>query len=142
MHHRVPSHARSVRFSTDIECQVVRLRDFRLIADRIVDISRSGMLVSPAAPVLTAEPVLVSFRVPRWGRWVDAEGFVARVVHGRRPGEMHRGLGLSIETMPEPGRYALEQSMRWMPPVLPKLRLGRRRYPRGVRCLLRGRRVA
>ncbi len=77
-------------------CQVVRLRDFQLIADRIEDLSPDGMLVGPADPVLTGEPVLVSFRVPGLADYVDAEAIVTRVVHGRRPGEIRRELGLSL----------------------------------------------
>src|SRR5882724_9562408 len=77
----------SSRHTVKIECQVVRERDFSLIADRVVDLSASGALVGPADPALTGERILVSFRIPRSTLWVDAEATVSRVVHGRRPGE-------------------------------------------------------
>jgi hypothetical protein len=72
--------SRAVRHTAKIDCQVVRLRDFRLIADRIEDISSEGLLVSPADPVLTGEEVVVTFRVPGLADWVDAEAVVTRVV--------------------------------------------------------------
>ena len=36
------------RHAVHIPCQVVRERDFRLVADRIVSLSQSGMVVTPA----------------------------------------------------------------------------------------------
>jgi len=51
-------------------------RDFRLIGDRIVDLSTSGMLVTPADPVLTGERVIASFRLPNSTYWIDVEGTV------------------------------------------------------------------
>ena len=44
---------RPVRHLARLSCQVVRERDFQLIADRIVDLSSSGLRVAPADPVLT-----------------------------------------------------------------------------------------
>ena len=46
---------RSTRHAVGLNCQVVRERDFRLIADRIVNLSASGLVVSPADPALTAD---------------------------------------------------------------------------------------
>ena len=71
-------------------CQVVRERDFRLVADRIENLSPSGMLVGPADPVLTGERLIVSFCLPGYGVWIDTEATVSRVVHGRRKGEHRR----------------------------------------------------
>ena len=42
------AHRRATRHSVRLECQVVRERDFQLVADRIVNLSTSGILVSPA----------------------------------------------------------------------------------------------
>jgi hypothetical protein len=55
---------RSTRRTARVECQVVRLRDFQLVADRIENLSPNGMLVGPADPVLTGEPVIISFCMP------------------------------------------------------------------------------
>jgi hypothetical protein len=78
-----------------LDCQVVREHDFQLVADLAVDLSTRGMLVRGRRRVLTGEEVIVSFKPPRSSRWFDAQGTVARVVHGRRPGD--RGLSFGIE---------------------------------------------
>jgi hypothetical protein len=85
-----PHRGRPPRHLVHVPCQAVRERDFRLVAAKIVDLSLGGMLVGPALPVLTGDRILVSFRSPRWGVWVDAEAIVARVVHGRRRTESGR----------------------------------------------------
>jgi hypothetical protein len=120
------SRRRPPRLATHIPAQVVRLSDFSLVADRIVDISDTGMLVQPAEPVLTGDELILSFRAPAWGRWIDAEATVIRVLHGRRPGERCRALGLSYRVLDPRARLVLEQSMRWMPPAPPRHRPGRR----------------
>ena len=87
------SQRRTLRRSARVHCQVVRDRDFRLVGSHAVDVSPMGMLVASDEVVLTGEPVLVSFRLPRSLYWFDAQATVARVVHGRRPGDRGRCLG-------------------------------------------------
>jgi hypothetical protein len=116
--------SRAVRHTAKIECQVVRLSDFQLIADRIEDVSEIGMLVGPADPVLTGEPVVVSFRVPGLADYVDAEAVVTRVVHGRRPGEIRRELGLEITHMNRWSKLLLRSYARRLPPIPPRYRRG------------------
>jgi hypothetical protein len=120
------SHRRSARHTVKVPCQVVRERDFRLVADRIVDLSESGLQVMPADPVLTGERLIVSFRLPRSRLWIDAEATVARVVHGRRPGEYTRGLGLVFDDLGRLSRYVLRGALRTAPPTPPGMRPGRR----------------
>lgn len=80
-----------------IDCQVVREHDFLLVADLALDLSTTGMLVrSCGARLLTGEELLVAFRPPRCNVWIDAQATVARVVHGRRPGD-NTGLSFGIE---------------------------------------------
>jgi hypothetical protein len=76
-------------------CQVVREHDFQLVGDLALDLSTRGMLVRATHRILTGEEVLVSFKPPRSNDWFDAQGVVARVVHGRRPGDY--GLSFGIE---------------------------------------------
>jgi hypothetical protein len=106
----------------------VRERDFRLVADRVLDLSTGGLLVGPADPVLTGERVLVSFAGS--AGWIDAEAVVARVVHGRRRGEHSRALGLSFEALDAESRLALERALGVCVPVPPGQRTERRVAPR------------
>ncbi len=91
----------SFRRYVRIDCQVVREHDFRLIGDLALDLSTKGMLVRAVLPresgvcVLTGEEIVVSFQLPRSNVWFDAQGVIARVLHGRRPGDY--GLSFGIE---------------------------------------------
>jgi hypothetical protein len=108
-----------------LECQVVRERDFQLIADRIENLSTWGALVGPADAVLTGEAVLVSFRLPD-GTWIDASAVVTRVLHGRRPGESTRRLGIEFRDLTEYDRYLLRRAIGHRPLAPPGARPGRR----------------
>jgi hypothetical protein len=115
---------------------VVRERDFRLLADRMLDLSATGVLVGPADPALTGERLLVSFRIPRSSVWVDAEATVTRVVHGRRPGEFSRSLALEFEELEALPRFILKEALRTVPSAPPRSAPGRRSSPSLVRGLL------
>jgi hypothetical protein len=112
-----------------VSCQVVRERDFRLVADCVVDLSPGGAMVGPADPVLTGERVIVSFPGVR-GAWIDAEAVVARVVHGRRTGEHTRTLGLSFDNLGPESRAALAQLLAVSVPTAPGTRQERRSLSR------------
>jgi len=114
----------------------VRERDFRLLADRTVDLSATGALVGPADPALTGERILVSFRIPRSSVWIDAEATVTRVVHGRRPGEFTRSLALEFDDLETLQRFTLKDALRSVPPAPPKSAPGRRSSQSLVRGLL------
>lgn len=117
---------RPVRRCVRSWCQVVRERDFRLVADHIEDLSLDGARVGPAEPVLTGEVLLFSFKVPHFDVWVDAEAVVTRVLHGRRPGESARSLGLEFFGMAPWQRYLLQQALAMVPPAPRGPRSGRR----------------
>jgi hypothetical protein len=119
-----PPIRRLARRAARLPCQVVRERDFRLVADQVLNLSSGGMMVGPADPVLTGERVIVSFRGQ--AGWVDAEAVVARVVHGRRNGEHSRSLGLCFEALDDASRQALERALRMCVPVPPGQRSERR----------------
>jgi c-di-GMP-binding flagellar brake protein YcgR len=108
---------RAFRHLVKVECQVVRERDFKLVASRTLDVSAAGMLVAAKEHVLTGEPVVVSFRPPRSERWFDAQATVARVVHGRRPSDPGRALGLSFLDVEPATAAALRASLRRCPPT-------------------------
>ncbi len=126
---------RPTRHTVKIPCQVVRVRDFRLVADRMENLSTWGMLVTPADPVLTGERLLVSFQVPGTDRYIDVEAQVTRVVHGRRPHETTRKLGLEFVNLGHYERYQLRKALRGVPVAPPNARPGRRDGKRAVRAL-------
>src|SRR4051812_34627455 len=85
---------RPVRRNIVMRCQVVRERDFRIVGRQAFDVSSEGMLVAADVPILTGEPLIVSFVVPFGRTWIDAEATVARVIHGRRDGDRGRAIGI------------------------------------------------
>jgi hypothetical protein len=114
------SQRRSIRRAVRVECEVVREHDFKLIASHAVDLSPDGMLVLADARALTGEEVIVSFRTPRSPLWFDACGTIARVVHGRRPGDFGPCLGIRFEDSEEISRIVLGDKLRKLPPPLPR----------------------
>ena len=102
---------RSSRHRIRIPCQVVRMRDFKLVADSIENLSLGGILVGPSDPVLTGEPLYLSFRLPRSGQWIDTDAVVARVIHGRREGDHTRQLGVRFDALPSEARNAIRQQL-------------------------------
>jgi len=113
---------RPVRRSAMLACQVVRERDFRLVARWSIDLSERGMLVTADAPVLTGEPLIVSFKSPFARAWIDAEATVARVIHARRQGDRKRALGLFFEDLDAASRACLATVLPWFRPIAPRPR--------------------
>jgi hypothetical protein len=109
-----------IRHAVRIDCEVVRERDFKLVGSHAVDLSPDGMLVLADATVLTGEEVIVTFRTPKSSLWFDAIGTVARVVHGRRPGDFGPCLGIRFDQAEEVSRIVLGDKLRHVPPPLPR----------------------
>ena len=109
----------SVRRAIRFACEVVRERDFRLIARTALDVSSGGLLVTTYERVLTGEELIVSFRAPGSILWVDAEATVARVIHGRRPEDRGRALGIEFGDIPQDARAYLADGLRGAPPPIP-----------------------
>lgn len=128
---------RPTRHLARIPCEIVRERDFRLVADRIENLSATGLLVGPADPVLTGERLVFAFRVPLSRRWIDGEATVTRVVHGRRPGEFSRSLGLTFDRVDGWARLWLESNLPFLPVPPPDWRTGRRDTTASLRWLAR-----
>jgi hypothetical protein len=125
---RLPSRLRSrlSRHTVRLPCQIVRERDFKLIAAELFDLSATGVLAVPTEAVLTGERVWVSFQLPRTNIWVDTLGTVARVLHGRRPGELSRGLGIEFDPLRPLLGFLLKRILDTCPRVPPASRPGRR----------------
>jgi len=126
---------RSPRHLIRLPCQLVRERDFRLVGDRITNLSTSGLLVMPTDPVLTGERLILSFELG--GQWIDSEVSVARVAHGRRPGERTRGLGLELEQIDKATRKHIADVLETFPLAPPCWRPGRRSTVDALQRLVR-----
>lgn len=105
---------RSFRRFVRIDCQVVREHDFRLVGDLALDLSTRGMLVRAHTRVLTGQELLIAFRPPRCNRWIDARGTVARVVHGRRPGDTGLAFGIEFDDLESNYEDLLFEKLRGM----------------------------
>lgn len=106
----------SFRRFVRVDCQVVRIRDFRLVADLALDLSTRGMLVRACRGerLLTGEELVVSFRPPRSNDWFDAQATVARVIHGRRPGDGGLCFGLEFHDVAKHDEQLLFDHIRGM----------------------------
>lgn len=111
---------REVRRALGITCQVVRERDFRLVAERALDVSPDGMLVQTESELAVGESLIVSFKATQLGLWFDTEASVARIVKGRRDGDRGAGIGLSFSTLDRVKRLILRGHLRRVPPPLPR----------------------
>ena len=66
---------RSPRFSLRMACQVVRERDFKLVATSVMNVSESGLFVDGDEPVRFGEKIIVTFYSPATRNWIDAESY-------------------------------------------------------------------
>jgi hypothetical protein len=110
---------RVMRRAIGVQCQVVREHDFRLIAIKGVDVSPKGMLVMGEDVAMTGEPVIVSFRPPYSAHWFDVEAIIARVVHGRRPGDRGLCFGLEFAGLEPKAEWFLGRALQGVPPPVP-----------------------
>jgi hypothetical protein len=127
---------REVRRAVGLTCQVVRERDFRLVADQAIDLSPDGMLVSSEHEMAVGESLIVSFKATQLGLWFDTEASVARIIKGRRDGDRGAGIGLSFSTLDRVKRLILRGHLRRVPPPLPR-RMQRIDWTATVRSLTR-----
>ncbi|MBX3189034.1 MAG: PilZ domain-containing protein [Labilithrix sp.] len=113
-----PSRRIATRREVLLPCQAVRERDFKLLADRTLDVSVDGLLLPVNEHILTGETLIVSFPIP--GTWIDAEATVTRVVHGRRPGDDGLAIGVLFDVISPASRAALAGFLHGRPPPLPR----------------------
>lgn len=109
---------REMRRTVRLGCRVRRAEDWRLLGDRTVDLSPQGMLVLSDERVEEGTELVVSFQATELPIWFDTFGTITRVVHGRRPGDAGRALGVRFETLPAVSRLILRGYLRRMPPTL------------------------
>lgn len=115
---------RAVRRALRTSCQAVNMTEFRVLAERVVDLSPRGMLVTCDSPAHVGDQIKVSFRVPgRDERWFHAEASVARVIAGQRYGDEGYGAGLEFTYLEESCRRELLLRLAGYPPPVPRREL-------------------
>lgn len=127
-----PRIRRSVRRAVRASCQAVAIDGFRLVGQRVLDLSTRGMLVACDTNVEIGEDVLVSFRAPHGGPYIDAEASIARVVAGWRPWDPGYCVGLRFTRLESAARNELLVRLAGLPPPVPSRPL-RRDYAETVR---------
>ncbi|HEY8075791.1 MAG TPA: PilZ domain-containing protein [Labilithrix sp.] len=111
---------REIRRARRFFCQVVRERDFKLVATQAIDVSPDGMLVATDFDLEPGESLIVSFKATGLGIWFDTEAKVVRNVRGRRHGDKGRGVGLRFLSLDPVKRLILRGHLRRVPPPVPR----------------------
>lgn len=113
---------RSLRRQSNVRCQAVELDRFRLVSERILDLSPRGALVACDAPIGLGDRVLLSFRAPGEGAWIDAEAEVTRLVEGWREGDPGYCAGVRFTHLDRASRGELIVRLAGLPPTVPSRR--------------------
>jgi hypothetical protein len=109
----------SVRRKLRATCQAVRERDFRLVSERVLDLSTEGALLACDCRIAVGDTLVVAVRMPD-GRYVDAEGLVVRVIEGWRYGDLGYCAGLRFTALDRAGWLAIREALRGLPPPVPQ----------------------
>jgi len=102
---------RSPRFSMRLNCQVVRERDFKLVATAVMNVSESGLLVDADVPVRYGEKIILTFYSPAVKDWIDAEGTVTRISHGPRWMARKQAFGVAFDSIDKDSKRNIRRSM-------------------------------
>ncbi len=110
---------RAIRRAIQIDCQVVRERDFKIVGERTVDLSTDGMLVPTELDVEPGEELFVSFQL-MFGIQVDVGGKIARLIRGLRTDDQGPCVGVKFDGLDPVTRHIMRGSLRKVPPPLPR----------------------
>jgi hypothetical protein len=113
-----PNRRREMRRSAIFGCRVRRTDSSQLVGDRTLDLSPQGMLLMSDERIDEGAQVMVSFMATELPIWFDTQATVARIVQGRRPGDVGRALGLRFDTLPAVSRLLLRGHLRKHPLAL------------------------
>jgi hypothetical protein len=111
---------REIRRALRLHCRVVMPWAKSVVADTSFDLSPEGMLVRAIEPLYVGDKVEVAFRATDLGIWFDTEAHIARIIHGRRPGDHGRCYGLAFDSLSAVQRLILRGHYRRVPPPLPR----------------------
>lgn len=92
-------------------CQVVRERDFKLVATSVMNVSETGLFVDADEPVRFGDKIIVTFYSPAIKQWIDAEGTVTRISHGPRWMARKQAFGVEFDRIDEGSRKNIRRSM-------------------------------
>lgn len=109
----------AMRRAAQIECQVVRERDFKLVGKRTFNLSTEGMLVPTSLDVEPGDELIVSFQLG-FGVYVHTDAVAARLVRGLRQHDQGPCVGVRFNGLDPIARHILRGSLRRVPPPLPR----------------------
>lgn len=107
---------RVTRRAIETPCIAVDRKGFKLVSQRVIDVSEEGMRLRADKPVPQGRTLRVTFRTPN-GHWMTVDAVVKRVEHGRRDGE--RGVCLGLEYTRIDQRDELRKKLVGIPPPVP-----------------------
>lgn len=111
----------TIRRAVEVSCCVVREKDGKIVGRRALDLSPQGMLVElKDIDVDPGDLLHVCFKATQLQKWFYTDARAARVLHGRRPHERGRALGLRFESLDAVSRLILRGALRKIPPTLPQ----------------------
>lgn len=117
---RSPRLRRSLRRAVRTRCQAVAIDGFRLLGQRVLDLSTRGMLLAADGGAELGEEVVLTFQAPRGGPWIDAVAEVTRVIEGWRPWDPGYAVGLRFTRLDSESRGDLLAHLAGMPPPVPR----------------------
>jgi hypothetical protein len=107
----------AVRRWVRIEAEVVRAHDFVKVGGCIVDLSEDGLRArGDCASLDVGDEIVVAFRAPATGDWLERSGWVAHSADG--------SFGVVFEPGDEDDRVALADVLARLPPVIPRRESG------------------
>ena len=120
--HVIPSFTsrRAVRRAVLRPCLAVAKEGFRLLGQRVLDLSPRGMLVTCSQKVEQGDEVFVTFQAPGDGLWMNAEAEVTRIVRGDRRWDVGPCVGLRFKDMQGSRRGELLSRLAGIPPTIPR----------------------
>ena len=123
MKHRRENRRHAMRRAVQLPCQVVREEDFRLVGDRAVDLTPEGMLiVTDRMDLEVGQSLIISFQATEFGIWFDTEATVARIIKGKRKGDIGRAVGVRFQGLENVKRLILRSAFHGVPPPVPRRR--------------------
>lgn len=113
-----PRRRRTLRRALPSVCEAVRLDGFSRFSRRILDLSPHGALLACDAPIDPGDEVVLSFRAPKQGPWIDVVSEVCRVFGD----DVGYCAGVSFTELEPALAEELGWRLRGVPPPIPRRR--------------------